>query len=460
MPFLTKGKTNWGYILIILILALIVGGGILSYLRYFNEKILSSVKFPEIKKPEKIIEETTNWKTYRNEEYGFEMKYPPNFEPREEGKIDFVQKEEISPATLCSVLIFTLNVSSLENYLEFYADKLGKKIISKEIKTFGEAKDGIFYIIELSPEYKETGFIFNQRPFTFHFWRDDTHVWTRKPESVNLFLKMLSTLKFFTPSLKVSIKEINNERIYRNEIYGFEFKYPLNWESLALDSIIHDNNGSKIYRFAASGKLISRVYYHQPSNMIAFIKKGEKGNLIGGGSVRQDILQIYKDGKIKTLYSVPLKDLEWYTRISDVNFSPNGKYIYLTLLAYEWYFNKILEIESNTDIIKSYDVLFDPYKDVYWSPNNEVIAIRSHQNDFTGRGTDGLFVSDYGNLTKLNLIFAFTDEQHFGGSDIYNIHFVDNDRLSFSVKFKSGDKETSEKNYEYIIKTKELKESQ
>jgi hypothetical protein len=57
MSLLTKGKTNWKYILIILIFAVIVGEGIFVYLRYFNKEILSFTKFPEIKKPEKIVEE-------------------------------------------------------------------------------------------------------------------------------------------------------------------------------------------------------------------------------------------------------------------------------------------------------------------------------------------------------------------------------------------------------------------
>jgi hypothetical protein len=43
-------------------------------LRYFKREILSLTKFPEIKKPEKVVEEeTADWKTYRNEEYGYEV---------------------------------------------------------------------------------------------------------------------------------------------------------------------------------------------------------------------------------------------------------------------------------------------------------------------------------------------------------------------------------------------------
>jgi hypothetical protein len=78
MPFLTKGKTNWKYILIVLILALIVVGGVLIYLKDLEKEIVSIGQFPEIKKVEKlkIEEETFNWKTYRYEEYGFEFKYP------------------------------------------------------------------------------------------------------------------------------------------------------------------------------------------------------------------------------------------------------------------------------------------------------------------------------------------------------------------------------------------------
>jgi hypothetical protein len=40
----------------------------------YQKEIIESSKITEIKK-----EETTNWETYRNEEYGFEIKYPQDY---------------------------------------------------------------------------------------------------------------------------------------------------------------------------------------------------------------------------------------------------------------------------------------------------------------------------------------------------------------------------------------------
>jgi len=63
MPLLSYGKTNWKYILILLILAVIVGGGILVWV---EKQGVPSIELFEIKKPEKVAEEeTVNWKTSR-----------------------------------------------------------------------------------------------------------------------------------------------------------------------------------------------------------------------------------------------------------------------------------------------------------------------------------------------------------------------------------------------------------
>lgn len=71
--FVTKGKTNWKYIFIIAILAIIVAGE--SFLLLKQQVII-----PEIKLPEKITQdETVNWNAYQDEKNGFEIKYPKDW---------------------------------------------------------------------------------------------------------------------------------------------------------------------------------------------------------------------------------------------------------------------------------------------------------------------------------------------------------------------------------------------
>jgi len=79
MPFITQGKTNLKYILIVVILAAIVGGGILGYYYLWIKDLETRLAVVELKMPEKVIaDETANWKIYINGTFGFEFKYPSN----------------------------------------------------------------------------------------------------------------------------------------------------------------------------------------------------------------------------------------------------------------------------------------------------------------------------------------------------------------------------------------------
>ena len=67
---------SFSKIWIIVVVMVIIGGGILAW-QYFGvpkEEVRAPEEVPE--KEEVIEDETADWKTYRNEEYGFEIKYP------------------------------------------------------------------------------------------------------------------------------------------------------------------------------------------------------------------------------------------------------------------------------------------------------------------------------------------------------------------------------------------------
>jgi len=86
--------------LIVIILAVVVGGGILGYQYWWlpkeETKILETkplgVKAAEVPPEGTAEDETLNWKTYRNEEYGFEIKHPEDWTIEEfsKGKISFL----------------------------------------------------------------------------------------------------------------------------------------------------------------------------------------------------------------------------------------------------------------------------------------------------------------------------------------------------------------------------------
>jgi len=195
MSFLTQGKTNWKYILILLILAGIVSEWILSYLRYFEEKISFLTKFPEIKKLEKIGEDTVaNWKTYTNKIALFRIKYPADwevqeiYEENEELNISLSKTfKEKSGELKCEFNIAPVPLHFLDVMLENYPlySVGGRTIVGRKVE---EEINGI-------PTIK----IISNVPTLTHYFLERELLERESSEKIKIYYHILPLITKYTP---------------------------------------------------------------------------------------------------------------------------------------------------------------------------------------------------------------------------------------------------------------------
>jgi len=148
MPFLIQGKTNWKYIIIVLISAIIVGGGILGWIKMQE---VPPAEFPEIEKPEKVVEEeTADWKTYRNEWYGFELTFPERWkgykvkEGKEGVQFQLLHSKDKEYRPVFDIMVFPKEIweqsqSKESSNLGTYITKKGNNVFSYLLwETYGD----------------------------------------------------------------------------------------------------------------------------------------------------------------------------------------------------------------------------------------------------------------------------------------------------------------------------------
>ena len=144
-----SAKTNWKFIAIVAVLGLVVAGGILMLIPQLQEQTLplpqqNISKINPSGPPSNSVE---GWQTYRNEEFGFEMKYPRDWNPVEiidglgrlqlygfqtsDGRVDFSVHKEQYNGTLDEYL------SSKQKILED-AEGAHYRISEKEIVEIGK----------------------------------------------------------------------------------------------------------------------------------------------------------------------------------------------------------------------------------------------------------------------------------------------------------------------------------
>lgn len=215
----------------------------------------------------KPIDDTRGWKTYRNEKYGFEFMYPNSFNQNAEVGENFFQNEDGH---------FWLNIMDNPNKkdaegLKSDYDKQPSEGGGEDsfvdiagIKTFKAHSpyNGIYddYFIP----YKEIVIYFN---FEFNFDPDNQIIRSEKDDLIN---NILLTLKFTQPA------DVLSWKIYKNDKYGFEIKYPSSWYLSVLSPMNSDEEHN--VTFSVEKNYTDGVYVNvAPFNKAVFDSTGMIG---------------------------------------------------------------------------------------------------------------------------------------------------------------------------------------
>ncbi|MBI2097013.1 MAG: type II secretion system protein [Candidatus Sungbacteria bacterium] len=191
----------------------------------------------EIKQKKTGSIDTSAWKTYRNEKYGFELRYPSNFAFLGQGPQQITDDYKLDDTVTFSSASIGFEIAILSrgnfNLSEDYAvtapcgsqfgdvEMLENKIITVNGIDFFKRKESIGSG-RFSIDYC---FIVNGKLAAISYRNNGwgSYEKSQDGEVESLFDAILTTVKMFTPA---STMDISTWKTYRNEKYGLEVKYP------------------------------------------------------------------------------------------------------------------------------------------------------------------------------------------------------------------------------------------
>lgn len=202
-------KQGLAPVVIILIVVVIIAGGYFTYQSFFKPAPLCWPYCPgmtdqdrEVIKESALKAETASWKTYNNEKYGFEFRYPS----------DWVIKSERTALDSANNFFLILDLSDAESH-----DSLTVEASREEglLKYEANSKDGIFI--------EENGDVASFFRISLEHGNYRYNLWFLKNAMTvsELYKSITSTFEFIEPAPDTSLW-----KTYRNEKLGYEIKIP------------------------------------------------------------------------------------------------------------------------------------------------------------------------------------------------------------------------------------------
>jgi hypothetical protein len=383
----------------------------------YNQQFESS-KVPQVRQSTNQEVDISTWQTYRNDEFGFEIRTPRSLPVFVSGEYETQTVISVKNADIFGVFVNkdTTYAQGMDGLRRFWGELVdeGKTISFAGVPAFEfntGNREGYSKIIVFS--HPEKSVVFNIQ-IAEEFFEQDI------PEQI------LSTFRFFEP-IKAN------------------FDYPAEWGSLVFKE---DMNGTSVFE-ARENDIIDRVLYHSDSGKVAYIEQGDRITCWESEVYKTRRLYLYSNGNPKLLYETSDPgDSCYFVSVGGTWFLDNSNYIRINFVGYEFYANGIVNVRTGEDILKGYNIILG---ETFWSENKEVLTIKSTVNDLGGEGQEALFVSEYGNPEKLNRVFDIS-EGRFEKS-ISGISFNGNTKVRFLFSDENGEATY----YEYDIDTESLK---
>ena len=242
-PPATK-KNHWIIILIAFIAIIFIGSIFILLLN--SQKSIPTPPSSISPTQSPLTDETANWNTYRNEKLGYEFKYPDSLSVTERGDfgenyiIAVVTDMELEEGAVYPKLIYELVPSTFTQeggdpaiYKGFILDVREIPEYQRVEKYTDEKLENGMYISRYEQSFESGGYKGVKLSATI---RNKTYnkqmsfiadFEGSKKQYYKIFDQILSAFKFTDQSQSI---DTSNWKTYRNEVFGFEMRYPPNYE--------------------------------------------------------------------------------------------------------------------------------------------------------------------------------------------------------------------------------------